>query len=138
MATIKAESVMKLTNSTDKTIRFIPYKENFATAIPAGKSVSLVAKTVGQYFYYMKQAETGLTVEVDASAAADVVIETPAKITLENNTDKSMFFVPYRENFQVEVKQGESYDFTADTAGQVLYYLAQDVDGELDVTQIKA
>ena len=64
----------------------------------------------------------------------------PAKITIKNNTSKAMNFIPYRENFQVEIIAGDEYEFEAETAGQVLYYLAQDTTGAdaqggLDVTQ---
>ena len=51
-----------------------------------------------------------------------------------------MSFIPYRENFSQEVAVGDDYEFEAKTAGQVLYYMAQDtngmgVAGGLDVTQ---
>ena len=72
----------------------------------------------------------------------DLVINVPAKIIIANYTDKAMNFIPYRENFQQEVKVGEAFEFEATTAGQVLYYLAQDTSGTtadgkgLDVTQV--
>lgn len=127
---------LKLT-ATDKMVRFTPYKENFVTTVPAGKSLSLKAKTVGQYFYYLKQ---GFEV---SETAGDIEINVPAKITITNNTEKVMNFIPYRENFQMEVASKDVYTFEADTADQVLYYMAQDttgpdVEGGLDVTQVQA
>lgn len=136
MAEIKIELPAKLVlEAKDRAARFIPYKENFVTTIPAGKKLLLEATTVGQYLYYVKQ---GFVV----GTTGDIVINVPAKITIENKTDKSMNFIPYRENFQQEIAVGDKYVFEARTAGQVLYYLAQDTNGEevggLDVTQEKS
>lgn len=126
---------LKLTAPADRAVRFTPYKENFVTTVPAGKSLCLKAKTVGQYFYYVKQGFV-----VGESEAEDIVINVPATITITNNTDKTMNFIPYRENFQMEVAAKDVYTFEVDTAGQVLYYMAQDttgpdVEGGLDVAQ---
>lgn len=132
---IDLTKVLKLTAAADKTAKFTPYKENFVTTVPAGKSLCLKAKTVGQYLYYIKN-----DFKEGEPAEGDIVINVPAKITITNNTEKTMSFIPYRENFQAEIKAGDSYIFDADTAGQVLYYLAQDTtgpdtEGGLDVTQ---
>ena len=130
--TLPANMVAKAT--ADRSFKFIPYKENFVTTIPAGKSLALKATTVGQYLYYVKQGF------IASDEAANITINVPAKITIKNNTDRVMNFIPYRENFQVEIISGDEYEFEAETAGQVLYYMAQDttgpdVDGGLDVTQ---
>ena len=124
---------LKLTAPADRAVRFTPYKENFVTTVPAGKSLCLKAKTVGQYFYYVKQGFV-------EGESGDIVINVPATITITNRTDKTMNFIPYRENFQMEVAAKDIYTFEVDTAGQVLYYLAQDttgpdVEGGLDVAQ---
>ena len=131
--TITLPATMVVT-ATDKAFRFVPYKENFVTTVPAGKSLSLKATTIGQYLYYVKQGF------VASDATADIVINVPAKINIKNNTNKVMNFIPYRENFQVEVAVGDEYEFEAENAGQVLYYMAQDttgteVGGGLDVAQ---
>lgn len=79
---------------------------------------------------------------------ADTTIVLPAKVTITNTTNASkdsktgkydkggrdIGFVPYRENFTVYIEAGKSLELEADTAGQVLYYLAQATDG-LEVTQ---
>lgn len=133
MVEIKLPQTMKIT-AGDKAVRFAPYKENFVVPVKAGTSLSLKAETVGQYLYYAKQ---GFKPD---DTAADVVINSPAKITITNNSAKTISFIPYRENFQQEVAAGEGYTFTVKNAGQVLYYIAQDtngfnVDGGLDIVQ---
>ena len=66
--------------------------------------------------------------------ATNIVL--PAIITLKNiHADKAVGFVPYRENFTTYIPAGETITLEAQTAGQVLYYLAQAVEGRLEVTQ---
>ena len=122
----------------ERKVRFVPYKENFVTPVDAGDTLWIKAKTVGQYLYYVKN---GFVAAAEVGTGDhDIVVNVPATITIANNADKVMNFIPYRENFQVEVKPGESYEFEAETAGQVLYYMAQDTNGAdatggLDVKQ---
>ena len=134
MAEIKIEvGQVKLTNKSDKVVQFIPYKENFATAIEAGKSIVLPTETVGQVFYYLKQANTNLTVEHAASGlTGDTTITLPKTLTVTNSSAKSIAFVPYRENFQIDVAAGDVYSFEVKTAGQYIYYFNQETLG-LDV-----
>ena len=134
MITINLPATMKITAPEDKAVRFTPYKENFVVPVEKGTSLALKAETVGQYLYYKKQGF------VADDTVADIVINSPAKITIKNNSTKTINFIPYRENFQQEVEAGEGYEFVVKTAGQVLYYVAQDtngidVEGGLDVTQ---
>ena len=133
--TIKTPGYLKLENATAKNIQFVPYKENFATTILAGNTLELGYETVGQYFYYMKQAALGLTVtvidKVDAETDTVKVISVPSKVTVTNTNPEggeSASFIPYRENFWVDVAAGESYEFDAKTAGQCIYYLNQATD----------
>ena len=126
---------VKLTNKSDKVVQFIPYKENFATAIEAGKSIVLPVETVGQVFYYIKQANEDLVVEHAKSGLekdGDTVITLPQTLTITNESTKSIAFVPYRENFQIDVAAGDSYEFEVRTAGQYIYYFNQETLG-LDV-----
>lgn len=58
----------------------------------------------------------------------------PAIITIANKSEKQIGFVPYRENFTTYIPAGETITLEAQTAGQVLYYLAQATTG-LEVTQ---
>lgn len=127
--TIKTPGYIKLENKTEKAIQFVPYKENFATTIAAGNTLELGYETVGQYFYYMKQTDLGLTVnaidEVDAETDTVKVISVPSAITVTNTGAETVAFIPYRENFWVDVAAGDSYVFNAKTAGQCIYYLNQ-------------
>ena len=126
---------VKLTNKSDKVVQFIPYKENFATAIEAGKSIVLPVDTVGQVFYYIKQANEDLVVEhakTGLEKEGDTVITLPQTLTITNESTKSIAFVPYRENFQIDVAAGDSYEFEVKTAGQYIYYFNQETLG-LDV-----
>lgn len=59
---------IKLTNTSNRDIAFVPYKENFVTYIDAGSFVELEATTTGQVLYYLAQATDGLTVEQSAKA----------------------------------------------------------------------
>lgn len=131
---IKLPAKMVLT-AGERTVRFTPYKENFVTAVPAGYQLGLVANTVGQYLYYAKQG----FVDGEATGEKKIVINVPAKITIKNSLNKVMNFIPYKENFQQELEAGQACIFEAKTAGQVLYYLSQDTNGDdeggLDVKQ---
>lgn len=133
----------------ERTERFVPYKENFVTPVAKGTTLYLKAYTVGQYLYYTKNGFVDAGATKPTANATTIVINVPATITIANNSNKVMNFIPYRENFQVEVKPGEGYAFEAETAGQVLYYMSQDtndisindtdeVTGGLDVTQGEA
>lgn len=143
--TINLKNWLKL-EAKERTARFVPYKENFATPVAKGTSLYLKAYTVGQYLYYTKNGFVDAGESAPTASETVTVINVPAKITIANNSDKVMNFIPYRENFQVEVKPEDSYEFEAETAGQVLYYMSQDtndisindadeVAGGLDVTQ---
>jgi hypothetical protein len=114
--------------ATDRTARFVPYKENFVTPVAKGGKLFLKAYTVGQYLYYTKNGFTEYTGD-PKSTSSDFVINVPATITIKNESTKDMNFIPYRENFQVTVKPGEGYSFKVETAGQVLYYMSQDTTG---------
>ena len=134
MAKLTFPVTMKVT-AKETAFRFIPYKENFTTTVPAGRSLSLGAYTLGQYLYYIKQGFE------DSAEEANIVIPAPASITIKNTAAKVMSFVPYRENFQADLAAGESLEFDVKTAGQVLYYVAKDSTGDstegIDVTFAK-
>ena len=140
--TINLKNWLKL-EATDRAARFVPYKENFVTTVDRGDTLYLKAYTVGQYLYYTKN---GFVDTNSTTAGSGIVVNVPAKITITNNSDKVMNFIPYRENFQVEVAPKDAYVFEVETAGQVLYYMSQDtndisidnadeVAGGLDVVQ---
>lgn len=146
MAEIKLGYVT-LKNTGDKKVAFIPYKENFASFVNAGCTMAIPVKTVGQALYYMNQAKAGFEVANVESVTADkegkvFVIPATATVTIENKEaegGKTMAFIPYRENFQVDVKPGESFIFDIDNPGQFIYYANQDVGGigvSLDVTLV--
>lgn len=61
--TITLPAKVTITNTSDKAIRFVPYRENFTTVVAAGDSVELEATTAGQVLYYLAQATDGLTVK---------------------------------------------------------------------------
>lgn len=56
-------AVITITNTSDRAIGFVPYRENFTVYVQAGDVVKLEATTAGQVFYYLAQATEGLTVE---------------------------------------------------------------------------
>lgn len=61
--------------------------------------------------------------------AETITITLPAVITIVNTSDKAIGFVPYRENFTTYLPAGDTIVLEATTAGQVLYYLAQETEG---------
>lgn len=61
-------AVITITNTSDRAIGFVPYRENFTVYVQAGDVVELEATTAGQVFYYLAQATEGLTVEQAAKA----------------------------------------------------------------------
>lgn len=59
---ITLPAIITITNTSDKEIRFIPYRENFSVPVAAGDVYTLEATTSGQVFYYLAQETEGLTV----------------------------------------------------------------------------
>lgn len=70
---IEAPADVTLTNTSDKEIGFVPYKENFTSYIKAGDSVKLTARHVGIVLYYLAQATEGLEVTQEVAANADEI-----------------------------------------------------------------
>lgn len=66
---ITSNEKITITNSSNRVIGFIPYKENFQFDIAAGDVVELTATNAGTVLYYLAQATTGLTVEHQAIQA---------------------------------------------------------------------
>ncbi len=139
--TINNPAIIKITNSTEGLQTFAPYRENFTANLVAENSIEFSVDTAGQALYYLAQASDKLEVEqiLAFSSATDglLIIETPATITITNTSTSTKSFVPYRENFTVDIAGGDSVVLTVDRVGQVLYYLAQASDG-LTVTQAEA
>ena len=146
MAEIKLGYVT-LKNTSDKKIAFIPYKENFASYVDAGCTMAIPVKTVGQALYYLNQAKAGFEVENVAETPAEdkegkiFVIPAAATVTITNleaEGGRTMAFIPYRENFQVDVKPGDEFKFDIDNPGQFIYYANQDTGAAgIDVKLVK-
>ena len=128
--TLTLPVIVKLENTSANKISFQPYHENFTVGIPAGTSVEFEVETAGQYFYYVEQATSmGLVVSkldsFDTASDTIIVIDLPSLVTLTNNADTAINFIPYRENFPVSIAVGDAVVIEARTAGQVFAYLAQ-------------
>lgn len=148
MGQIYSNGYVTLENKSDKKVAFIPYKENFASYVDAGCTMAIPVKTVGQALYYMNQAKAGFEVNNVPEAPAEnkegkiFVIPAAATVTIKNlEAERTMSFIPYRENFQVDVKPGESFTFDIDNPGQFIYYANQDAgiedDHGIDVKLVK-
>lgn len=145
MAQIYSNGYVTLKNIGDKKIAFIPYKENFASYVDAGATMAIPVTTVGQALYYLNQAKAGFEVENVATAPeADkdgkvFVIPAKATVTITNlDAERTVAFIPYRENFQVDVKPAEVFTFEIDNPGQFIYYANQDAgESGLDVKLVK-
>ena len=137
---VKVPAKIKIKNTSTRAISFIPYRENFASTLAAGKTFEFPVDRAGQVFYYLKQATEGLEVsQISAfdEASADILVyETPALMTISNTSDLIKSFFPYKENFPVEVNPEDSYVVEVSTVGQILYYMAQATKG-LTVTYAK-
>ena len=138
----KAPAKIQIKNTSDLVKVFVPYKENFTTALAAKSGIEFEVQTAGQVLYFLKQATEGLEVKViNEFTSGDGTIKklnVPAKVTLTNVGEEVVGFVPYRENFQFNIEKDGKVELTATTAGQVLYYLAQGVAGKLTVEQVEA
>lgn len=60
---------------------------------------------------------------------AEINVSAPAIIKISNVSDKVKTFQAYKENFMTNLVAGASLEFEVSTSGQVLYYLAQAVEG---------
>ena len=137
----KVPAILKISNTSDINIPFVPYRENFVTSLAKGKAIEFSVETSGQALYYLKQATNGLTVEqktaFDSPVDGLTIFEVPGIMTLTNTTEKGVrTFVPYKENFGVSIQGGDSYKIEVKNLGQILYYLAQETD-DLTVTSAK-
>jgi hypothetical protein len=130
---------IQIKNTTEAVKSFVPYKENFMTHIAAGTGIEFEVETAGQVLYFLDQATEGLEVAqiADFTSGDDTIVKlnVPATITITNVSDKTVGFVPYRENFQHDIVAGDVVTLQAKTVGQVLYYLAQ---GSKDLTVTQA
>lgn len=130
---IKVPANIKLANTSDRAISFVPYRENFVTTLAKGVTLEFPVDKAGQVLYYLQQATEGFAVSqiasFDSASETVKVFETPAVMTIANTSDVVKAFVPYRENFNVDVKAGDTYKVEASTIGQILYYMAQATEG---------
>ena len=55
----------------------------------------------------------------------NLTLNIPQKLKITNTSDIALMFRPYRENFDVSVPSGTTFEFTCTTAGQCLYYFKQ-------------
>ena len=138
----KAPAKIQIKNTSDLVKVFVPYKENFTTALAAKSGIEFEVQTAGQVLYFLNQATEGLEVKViNEFTSNDETIKklnVPAKVTLTNVGEEVVGFVPYRENFQFNIEKDGKVELTATTAGQVLYYLAQGIANKLTVEQVTA
>ncbi len=140
--TVTAPAVLLVKNISDnKSAEFIPYRENFKVSIPAGQHILFPVFTSGQILYYFGQKYENLEVRIfdaETEQKMDMYIpidaETGVEITLINNSNKVINFIPYKENFNVSLAPNDEIDLTLKNAGQVFYYMAQQTEGlEVDI-----
>lgn len=131
--TIKVPAKIKIVNTAERAMSFVPYRENFTSVLAKGKTIEFPVDRAGQVLYYLKQATEGLTVtqitNFDSATNDILIFETPAIMTLENTSSVIKTFQPYKENFTVDVNAGDKYEVEVSTIGQILYYLAQETEG---------
>lgn len=134
---ISAPVKLKIKNTSAHTIGFVPYRESFVAYLAAGSTLEFEAKNSGAAMYYLKQVTRGLEVSTisafDSASETVVVLTGNEKITLTNIGNSVVSFVPYKEGFTQEIAVGDKVVINAKYMSQVLYYLAQAIDGKLTV-----
>ena len=142
---VVAPAVLLVQNNGDTDAQFIPYRENFKVTIPGNSHVLFPVMTTGQVLYYFNQQYGDLNIRIfDASTEQEMdnfIPVHPANssddayvITLSNTSEKVINFIPYKENFAVDIAAGDEMEITVSNVGQVFYYMAQQTDGlEVDV-----
>ena len=141
MAEIKLEApaIIKIENKSEFAQCFIPFGENFNAKLVAGAIVEFEVKHSNEVIYYLNQATAELEVSVLAEAdgaVGAVVLNVPAKVTLANIGERPIGFVPFKQNFQQDIAVGDSVVLTTENVNQVLYYMAQAVEGKLTFAQV--
>ena len=142
---VSAPAILLVQNTGDADVQFMPYKENFKVTIPGNSHILFPVMTTGQVLYYFNQQYGDLSIRIfDASTEDEMdnfipVVPTNTLgdeyiITLSNDSNKDIKFIPYRENFDYVLAAGDEIDIAVSNIGQVFYYMAQEVDGlEVDV-----
>ena len=138
---VVAPAILLVQNNGDTDAQFIPYRENFKVTIPGNSHVLFPVMTTGQVLYYFNQQYGDLSIRIfDAETElemdnfipvfpANYGNEEPYVITLANVSEKVVNFIPYKENFAVDIAAEDEMDITVSNIGQVFYYMAQQTDG---------
>lgn len=95
-------------------------------------SVKWSATLICIYIFEFKDAKLGAEGEA-APTLKDIEIKLPQKVLLTNLANRTISFIPFKENFTVEIETGDSIELTAITVEEVLYYLLQ-ANNELGIT----
>jgi hypothetical protein len=140
MATLnlKVPAVIKIENTSEFAQCFIPFGENFNAKLAAGAIIEFKVNTSNEVIYYINQATPELIVTVLAAAdgaAGAVVLNVPAKVTLTNIGTQPIGFIPFKQNFKEDIAAGNIVELTTTDVNQVLYYMAQAVEGKLTFAQ---
>ena len=140
MATIdlKSPAIIKIENKANHANSFVPFGENFTVKVAAGAIIEFKVNTSNEVVYYLNQATVGLDVTVlqaTDGAVGALILNVPATVTLQNIGNKVIGIIPFKQNFQENIAVGDSLVITTNDVNQVLYYMAQSVDGSLSLTQ---
>lgn len=140
MATInlKSPAIIKIENKASHANSFVPFGENFIVKVAAGAIIEFKVNTSNEVVYYLNQATADFVVtilQVADGAVGALVLNVPATVTLQNIGDKVIGIIPFKQNFQENIAVGDSLVITTNDVNQVLYYMAQSVEGKLSFTQ---
>ena len=127
---------IKIENTSSKDVVFIPYKENFKFVLGAGKSIGFQVATAEEALYYLGQSFDGAKVTVMSSTGSSTdtytLYEIPGYVTLTNTSSQTKVFVPYKENFVVNINAGDSCKIYVETFGKLLYYVGQATENGIE------
>lgn len=95
-------------------------------------SVTWSSELICVYVFEFKEAKIGAEGQ-EAKELKDIEIKLPQNVLLSNISEDVVSFVPYKENFAVDIAAGNSIELEAIRAEEVIYYLLQAND-KLNVT----
>ena len=128
---------LKIVNKTDFVRSFQPYRENFISALKGHATLEFEVNDSEAALYYLKQGTEELEIteieSFDSPSLTVTVVPNAAVMTLTNIADVESkvikSFVPYKQNFQEDLKAGDSVELDANSLAEFLYYMGQETDG---------
>lgn len=112
---------------------FIPYRENMQFPLGPNRTITFTGVDSESALYYEKQATDKIKVTIkseeessgNSSLDGDINIKLPLEITITNNSNFTVGYIPYKQNFEEYLGSGESQTLTIEKAEEAMYYILQ-------------